>query len=1090
MSDITKGTPLQDPLIPGTNDQNTWATHYAKYGAGGFLIVADDTERDAISAERRINKMIYNKATGKFNHYDGTAWIETAVGNATSDPTLLAEVAKNKADIARLKTNTAQQPTEIYSFRGKSAPTLPPSKRGYYMSFYALADNTEEIDIPAGLADNTVICVNNEDRNNIIKIVAQPGATIGPVSATSIAVSVYSMAFLVKDKDNWVIAFSGIIPADLNSLISDIKSKLPIGASGLTMGEIESQLKDRLHTFSEIQNEFTDQLHTIPDILKEVDDAGFQKNSAKYGFVNSLSIPTDNNWIVGNMNMNDTHDITVPTTGENILALLVPVSIAPIVRVVDIDGSYPAYIINDFSISGDWYKLFSFNVPMTPGATITVAFEYGIDMPVPERLGIDGDDPSEMFIGIKDLDFPTSIVQVDPNETTKAIISPYVKSTFPIPSEENPNAQQEFKATEMEFLPPLKGFSNPNVQTGVTVEIDHKAYNEKHSPSYLAYLNRTQVLRSIDDVTNPSAFIWFDDIVYKNSTNEIDIDRVNKKFGLQEYDNLDPNVTGGVNYYVGFKLAVTFPAEEDGKIEISIWDTTTDDVAIDLNGEPITNSINVVQGQVIPAIITDGVLNAKGLTYYKFKVSSTCGKINIAARDTGMTGMIIQSLNGDEKTSPAFLQWCKDTQRNPVVSVLKLGEFMSMPSIENLKADGLTDSKTHPADYNIHTIDGFHLYSKQEFVSKIDETNKIIYFDDSTFISFGMETDYSVTKILRNSKVKVKAGIVPASPDMILIALSYVGDPDYFLAYPVIRGINPDGSRILNNGWQEIDSIPIAQNAANDLTVQDVEHEFDIPSDSNNLSFMIIPAKETGTQLGLKSFSVETSGNFTQRYNIDHKTFHSVMYNTMSCRISGDVGTGLYPVYDHPTKVPIFELTGTTTDVEGNGPVSWNGTNNNYEFHEAGNYLITINMALQGNDDKYSNTRFFASILKSDGSPKEDVKSSRRLFTLPDGRQTRNRTATFVVSVEKNEKIDFFCLCDTASDVNFAFLKGTVYHPNVAHAVTFVYLPTNAGMSSYSPTSSPTPSSDFADGITLTDEEGGNWNVRIDKDGRLTSEKI
>lgn len=1085
MADITKGTPVQDPIVPGTNDQNTWATHYAKYGVGGFLIVANDTERDSISPERRVDKMIYNKATGKFNHHNGTTWVDTAMGNTGVTQDVLDAIKANTDDIKRIKTNIAKQPTEIYSYRGTTAPYLPDGKRGYYLSFYALKDNAEQIQIPDVLADGTIICINNEDNNNVIKVLAESGSTIGDNSATSISVSVLNMIFLIKNGIKWVVAFEGIIPKDLNGIINEVKKAIPATVT-LSISEIEAQLKDRLHTFAEIQKEFASQLHTLTDLEMN----GFEKFTYEYGFLYDTSVPTDNAWKLNQARLGEPTDIPVQDAGLMILALSIPVIAEPLIKGLKVNGALVNFTSHYYAVGNVPRMLLITNDEFDTSAIVKVQFEIGIEKGTggDTGIGVKGDIPSEVYIGITDLEMPNSIVEVDPNEDTKAVIKPYIITEFPTTDEENPSNVQEFKTTSIKFLPPLKGFSDPNAPLGAIVEVDHRAYNEQHAVSYLAYLDRSQLLKSFDGTTDPVAFLWFDDVVYKNSVNEIQIDKIKKTFGLQEYDSLDPNITGGINYYVGFKLAATNIAGKTGKLEVMLWNVKDNAIAEDVNGNPITNSVDVEVDQAIPSVVLDGVINAKGLTDYKFKVKSTCGEVRIASRDNGLTGIIIQSLNGDEKTSPAFLQWCKDIQRNPIITVLKLGyNFLSMPDITILKENGLTHGKIHPAKYNVHTVDGWNLYSEKAFASKIDEPNKIIYFDNSSFISFGIETDNALTKLLRSSKVKVITTVVPVSPDFLIMALSYTGDPDD-MTYPVIKGFKVDGSIDYNTGWARIDSYTVNKNTASDLTAKEVEADFDIPADANNLSFLIMPSTSSSVELGIKNFNVTTSGDFTQRYSIEHKTFHDISYKTMSCRIDHDnTGSGLETITSTPTIVPIGKVTGTTTDVEGSAPVNFNRGSNRFDILETGNFLITVSTSLRGAKDEYSNTRFYAEKFDSDGNSLGEVKSSRRLFTLPDSLQSRNRTATFLVPAEKGEYINFFCVCDDDDDVYFEFLRGTVAHPNVAHSVSFVFFPIHSGMSDYSANSS-TPA-DAGDGMILTDEEGGNWLISVDTEGRLTSDK-
>lgn len=72
MATINDSTPVLAPLSPGANNLNSFGTHDARYGIGGFQRVGTTIERDNISEERRLYKVVYVDATQKFYYFDGT----------------------------------------------------------------------------------------------------------------------------------------------------------------------------------------------------------------------------------------------------------------------------------------------------------------------------------------------------------------------------------------------------------------------------------------------------------------------------------------------------------------------------------------------------------------------------------------------------------------------------------------------------------------------------------------------------------------------------------------------------------------------------------------------------------------------------------------------------------------------------------------------------------------------------------------------------------------------------------------------------------------------------------------------------------
>lgn len=88
MADL-KGTNVAALIVPFT-DQDSYATHDAKYGKGGFRSVQTIAERDAIPAERKEIGMVVYVYTIQLNYrWTGTDWVEwLPKGTITVDTTL------------------------------------------------------------------------------------------------------------------------------------------------------------------------------------------------------------------------------------------------------------------------------------------------------------------------------------------------------------------------------------------------------------------------------------------------------------------------------------------------------------------------------------------------------------------------------------------------------------------------------------------------------------------------------------------------------------------------------------------------------------------------------------------------------------------------------------------------------------------------------------------------------------------------------------------------------------------------------------------------------------------------------------------
>lgn len=85
MSSI-KGTNVVAPVVP-FDTADVYATHQAKYGRGGYRSVADATERDAITAERReAGMLVFTISDGKTWKLssDLSSWTEYSAGGSSS----------------------------------------------------------------------------------------------------------------------------------------------------------------------------------------------------------------------------------------------------------------------------------------------------------------------------------------------------------------------------------------------------------------------------------------------------------------------------------------------------------------------------------------------------------------------------------------------------------------------------------------------------------------------------------------------------------------------------------------------------------------------------------------------------------------------------------------------------------------------------------------------------------------------------------------------------------------------------------------------------------------------------------------------
>ena len=94
----------------------------------------------------------------------------------------------------------------------------------------------------------------------------------------------------------------------------------------------------------------------------------------------------------------------------------------------------------------------------------------------------------------------------------------------------------------------------------------------------------------------------------------IGYDMQNKAFTIQEGDELDPNITGGSHFRLGFYAeTLNSPiASFDGYAELKLVDPETNQYVLDDNGNPIAVRHEYKQGDVIKPEVLVASLTAKG----------------------------------------------------------------------------------------------------------------------------------------------------------------------------------------------------------------------------------------------------------------------------------------------------------------------------------------------------------------------------------------------------------------------------------------------------------------------------------------------
>ncbi|CAM0010919.1 hypothetical protein VPHK436_0057 [Vibrio phage K436] len=230
---------------------------------------------------------------------------------------------------------------------------------------------------------------------------------------------------------------------------------------------------------------------------------------------------------------------------------------------------------------------------------------------------------------------------------------------------------------------PLEVYEDPDVEHGIRMRLKHGYFEKAKPPGYLAYMSTSQVVHNHSGKSEAYSHgrIWADYIVTPSGP-YIEIRRKDKEFGLQEADMLDPNVTGGTDYFVASFQTIDGVAPSDGFIESLILDAKTDQPAVDIDGNLMAVRRVYKKGQPLAPkhdpMIAAGIVNAKGLTDYYCSIVHNFpdDPIRILNYTEGPSGLVVQALTSEGCTSNAMQQFELDTGYHMRPLVRYYGEYV------------------------------------------------------------------------------------------------------------------------------------------------------------------------------------------------------------------------------------------------------------------------------------------------------------------------------------------------------------------------------------------------------------------------------
>ncbi len=420
---------------------------------------------------------------------------------------------------------------------------------------------------------------------------------------------------------------------------------------------------------------------------------------------------------------------------------------------------------------------------------------------------------------------------------------------------ENMNGQNGSKGTGITLIPPLQGYPDPDSQQ-YRVELQHGVLAPMPTPNYLAYLsNDVQVLGKEDtDTKYHDGTLWFDNAITPKGP-YISIDRATKKYGIQEPDEKDPNVTGGTNYLIAVRISLKGIAPEDGMVRLVLKDSSG--IMIDINEGYMAMERQYKKGDELEFIEVVGVVNAKGLNEFTVHaITDFDTGIYISSLEDGISGIMIQALTDKGKSSESLRQYEMDTNQVIRFKTKYFGKSLFDIRWVTQKDQPMTRSA---AGTGLTMNSGIHFYNTTPLKVGIQDSQLVIQDNgkDMCYFSFGKIFSAEDTVALHNRDVVVPLTLTNEHCAVNVALLKWTGSPNKFTS-KVIAGVN-NMQPILEKGWEIVKHQQLDEKVGE----HDEQVSFTIPTDAQNFAILIYPSEcQQPCGIKLKKFDIDVKEPF------------------------------------------------------------------------------------------------------------------------------------------------------------------------------------------------------------------------------------
>lgn len=446
---------------------------------------------------------------------------------------------------------------------------------------------------------------------------------------------------------------------------------------------------------------------------------------------------------------------------------------------------------------------------------------------------------------------------------------------------------------------------------GVSIGIKRGSLQKAYPDAYYAALSEPLIIHAETNKLHKGN-IWFDDVIYNHGP-FIQTDKTTKTYGIQEDDELDPNVTGGTLAFVIVRLSFKGTAKQDGKIILELTDPTTGEPITYLDGRKASIRRDYKKDQSFGYIQMAFPFEAQGLQLFQVEVKHNfeIDEVMLDDRINGNSCILISYAHNDNQINPAVIQFEQDTNQKLLFQKNYFGAdlFDMKYLVQNNVGEKVIIAGTGGT-----VVDGAHFYNNTVMSTEVKD-GVLKFIGDApndSFFTFGKIFSTEKTIPMREKIIKVDVVVVPPTTPAEVTLYSWIGESDKY--DPRIYGEIVNKQPVLVSGWTVVGSRDLIEGYDN------FGMEFTVPSNTNNYAVCIHPKDVTNvTEINVTDLKVSAKVPF---YDIQFDGISEIgekyqLDNTRKAVFGVDVTgyAGLrYSVGIGETKIPVGWLIPSMSD--------------------------------------------------------------------------------------------------------------------------------------------------------------------------------